>query len=119
MDYGNILSGGAQAIVEVISSAGNISRMSLDDAVSRGYLGIEGANVFEGRGKEILTEMVQEARLRGEDAGEIEMMLKQWDKLPGTEKVEIESQMAMAFGLSGEGNHTALTFVNRTTMNWR
>src|SRR5680860_408939 len=72
MNYGSILSGGSQAVVEVASaSGGNVTRMSLDDAVSKGYVGIEGANVFEGKGKEILTEIVSEARLRGESAGEL------------------------------------------------
>src|SRR5690554_2619002 len=50
MNYGNILSGSSQAVVEVASASGNVTKMSLDDAVSKGYIGIEGANVFEGKG---------------------------------------------------------------------
>jgi hypothetical protein len=115
MNYGNILSGGSQAVVEVASVSGNVTRMSLDDAINKGYVGIEGANVFEGRGKEMLTEMASEARLRGESSRELDLMLWQWDDMTNLEKAEVENQMALALGLSGEGNHTALRFVNKTS----
>jgi len=116
MNYGNILSGGSQAIVEVASSSsGNVTRMTLDDAVSKGYVGIEGANVFEGKGKELLQEMVQGAKVRGESAGELEVMLKEWDNLPMSEQRQVENQMALVMGLSDEGNHRALRFVNKTS----
>ena len=116
MDYGNILSGGNQAFVEVASSSGGgVTRMSLDDAVNIGYVGIEGADVFEGKGKEILTKMVMEARRLNESATELELMLKEWDVLTSVEKAKFENQMAIAAGLSGEGNHTALRFVNKTS----
>jgi len=113
MNYGNILSGGSQAVVE-IASAGNVSRMTLDDAISKGYVGIEGANVFEGKGKELLQEIVDEAKLRGESASEFEVMLKEWDNLLISEQRQLENQMALAMGVSG-GNHRALRFINKTS----
>lgn len=118
MNYGNILSGGSQTIVEVASASGNVTKMSLDDAVNKGYVGIEGANLFEGEGKKLLKEMAENARLYGEDAREIESMIKEWDNLPVSQQREFEEAMgtriAMANGMTETGNHRALRFVNKT-----
>lgn len=118
MDYGNILGGGSQAIVEMISSSGGVTRMTLDDAVGKGYVGIEGANMFEGEGKKLLAEMAKNTRIFGEDASEIELMIKEWDNLPMSQKQELEAaievQFALASGITETGNHRALRFVNKT-----
>lgn len=114
MNYENVLSGGGQAVVEIVSSAGDLTRMTLDDAVRKGYVGIEGAGVLEGKGKEMLTGIVKEAKSRGEDVTEFKNLLGKWDELSIREKTEVENLLSEMLGLAGDGNHTAMKFVNKT-----
>lgn len=116
MDYGNILSGGSQAVVEISSSSG-VKKMSLNDAVENGYVGIEGANALDGKGKDILSEIVKNAKSSGRNADEFEAVLDDWDNMSRLEKSRIESELAQAMGLADEGSHSSMKFVNKTDDN--
>ncbi|AEV31032.1 hypothetical protein Oweho_0005 [Owenweeksia hongkongensis DSM 17368] len=116
MQYGNILSGGAQAVVRVTSDAGVVTRLTLDDAVKRGYIGIEGMEALEGRGKEVLEELISTSSQSGKESIELKELLQNWDNFSEVEKMQLERELTQILQLTEEGNHSALKFVNKTDL---
>ncbi|AXG71668.1 hypothetical protein KORDIASMS9_03925 [Kordia sp. SMS9] len=113
MDYGNILSGGTEAIVEVVSSSNNITRMPLYEAIKKDIIEIKGMNYFDGRGKEALTEIVSHGKRQGYDVKEYEFTLNMWDFMTIFEKNQVERNLAIMSGYSDAGSSSSLKFVNK------
>lgn len=111
--FNEVLSGSSQAIV-VFSNTEDLVKMSLDDALAKGLLKIEGTHLVDGRGKEFLEEIVTEARRDGNPNPDLEALVQNWNNLSNAKKSEIEYKIAEMYNLLDMGDHSSMRFINNT-----
>ncbi|MEM6721687.1 MAG: hypothetical protein AAF611_20330 [Bacteroidota bacterium] len=97
MNYGNILSGGNDAIVEMHLPSNKTTRMSLNDAIDKGIIEVKGMNFIETNRLDVLNNIKSNKRQFRDEILVLENLTKVWDDFSSSQKLQFKNNLSLLF----------------------
>lgn len=115
MNYGNVLSGGNDAIVEIRLPTNKTTKMTLNEAINEGIIEVKGMNVIETNRLDILRNVEFNKEQSAYEILALENLIRVWDDLSFSQQLQYKNSFSIMFEDIPEviGNGITMTNVKK------